>query len=117
MFTVDTYLGKRFDIVKYNCWDFVREVWLELTGKDVGCRTPEPATPLAMRRRFDKEESEFTRLDKPVSPCIVLMRRPRATPHVGIFYKGKVLSIDERGVTFLPVDIAVLRFTIVRYYV
>lgn len=115
-FSVDRYLGRRFDEVSYNCWDLLREAWLDLTGDDIGHRTPTPATPLAMRRRFDAEEAEFERLPEARSPCIVLMRRPRAVPHVGLFWKGRVLHIQPSGVRYDRLADATLGFTEIRFY-
>ena len=115
-FSVDKFMHRQFHIQNYNCWDFIREVWLELAGRDIGHRTPEVATQLAMRRRFDREEREFVKLAAPEDPCIVLMRRVKGTPHVGIFYKKKVLSIDERGVTYFPLNVATAGFKSVGFY-
>lgn len=115
-FSVDAYLGRSFDEVRYNCWDLLRDAWLELTGEDLGCRTPVPASPLAMRRRFDQEEAEFARLEQPRSPCIVLMRRPRATPHVGLFWQRRVLHIQPGGARYDRLADARLGFSDVRFY-
>lgn len=116
MFSVDPYLAREFDQARYNCWDMLREAWFEITGDDIGCRTPEPATALAMRHRFDREEAEFERLPGPVSPSIVLMRRPRTVPHVGLFWIAKVLHIQPRGARYERLETARLGFTEVRFY-
>lgn len=116
MFSVDPYLARDFDQVRYNCWDLLRDAWRELTGIDIGHRTPSPATPLAMRRRFDREEADFVRLPEARSPSIVLMRRPKAVPHVGLFWRGKVLHIQPGGARYEPLAIAGLGFPEVRFY-
>lgn len=116
MFTVDPYLSREFHQVRYNCWDFLREAWLDLTGVDIGHRTPDPATPLAMRRRFDREESEFRRLAEPAEPSIVLMRRPRAVPHVGLFWRARVLHMQPEGPRYERLEMARLGFKEVRFY-
>lgn len=116
MFTVDRYLGREFDRERYNCWDMLREAWLELTGVDIGHRTPMPPTALAIRRRFDQEEAEFVRLAAPRSPSIVLMRRPRLIPHVGLFWRDKVLHIGPEGARYEPPHQASHGFTEVRFY-
>lgn len=116
MINVDKYFNRNFDLATYNCWDFLREVWLDLTGNDVGKRTPQPPTALAMRRKFIKEQSDFKEIDAPKEPCIVLMCRVKTTPHVGVFLRNKVLSISERGVTFVPIAVATHGFTDIRYF-
>lgn len=116
-FTVDKYLGKKFSIVSYNCWDLVREAWLDLTGDDIGKRTPIPPTLRAMKERFLNEESHFMKVDKPVSPCIVLFKRYRLLPHVGIFFKNKVLHIRETGVEYQPLSVASFGFKEVGFYI
>lgn len=114
--SIDQYLERTFHPENYNCWDLVREVWQDLTGHDIGDRTPHPATPLAMRRRFDREEREFIRLDAPRSPCITLLRRPRAVPHVGVYLRGRLLHMSERGCRYEPMPVASLGFTSVEFF-
>jgi hypothetical protein len=116
MFTVDKYLKKPFDIVNYNCWDFIRDVLIDLKGVDVDCRTPNPPTREAMRVAFATQENQFKRLGKPEDGCIVLFSRPKSTPHVGVFYKGKVLHLEKNGAHYQPLDIVKLGFKNIRYY-
>lgn len=78
----------------------LREAWLDVTGHDIGDRTPHPATVTAMRARFEAEESHFTALATPATPCIVLMRQRRAVPHVGLFWRGRVLHMRPAGVRY-----------------
>lgn len=115
-FSVDPYMSREFHQERYNCWDLLREAWLELTGFDIGHRTPAPASPLAMIRRFDREESQFVRLPGPVSPSIVLMRRPRLVPHVGLFWRSKVLHIKETGPRYERRADAMFGFIEERFY-
>jgi hypothetical protein len=116
MFSVDPYLARRFDEETYNCWDLVREAWLELTGFDIGNRTPHPATPLAIARRFRDGEREFCRLGAPCSPSIVVMKRPRAVPHAGLFLRGRVLHIHPGGPQFDRLADATRGFDKVGFY-
>jgi hypothetical protein len=113
----DDLLTKRFDLRQYNCWDLVREVWLRLTGLDLG--TPE----LTHHSRFEYEDVveawegvRYTAIEKPQSPCIVLMQRPRHIPHVGVYYEGRVIHIRRAGPQYQPIEVASLGFTTVRYY-
>ncbi len=115
--SIDKYFTRRFNLGEYNCWDLVREVMLDLTGKDIGKRTPFPVTRGAIKDNFKEQEKQFKKLEQPVEPCIVLLRRPKVTPHVGVFLKGKVLHINETGVEYQPLDIVSRGFTEIGYYI
>jgi hypothetical protein len=114
--TVDRYLAMRFHLVRSNCWRPVREGWLELTGFDLGDRTPESLSAAALIGRFDSDVPQFRRLDQPVDPSIVLMRAPSAVPHVGLFHRGRVLQLDARGASFLPLESATAGWPSVEFY-
>jgi hypothetical protein len=114
--SVDKYLDRTFDRSRYNCLDFVREVWLDLTGIDLasklmgvfGC--PSERTP--SRKHF----RAFREISNPGDMCLVYMESPKTAPHIGVFIRGRVLHLHERGVEYLPVDIAARGFKRVRYY-
>lgn len=72
--------------------------------------------PVAARRPSWSLKRELVALAAPVSPCIVLMRRPRTTPHVGIYLRGRVLHITQHGVHYVALDIATLGFKVVGFY-
>ncbi len=116
-FSTDKYFGKEFHIENYNCWDFIRDVWLELKGEDIGKRTPTPATRYEMKIKFSKEENHFQNISELQSPCIVLFKRDKATPHVGVFYNGKVLHLKETGVKYEDINLAGFGFTEIKYYI
>lgn len=103
----DRYLVKVYDKERYNCWDFVREVWQELTGEDVFTVTPPSVESIA---------PHFTPIEAPESPCLVLMLRQRCTPHIGVFYNGRVLHMNKRGPEYSPLHSATASFPTVRYY-
>jgi hypothetical protein len=113
---VDRYLARRFDLARQNCWHLVRDGWLELTGRDLGDRTPELLTAAALRGRFDSDVPAFEELPSPAEPSIVLMRRPRAVPHVGLYYRARVLQMTPRGASYLPLPAAIAGFPDVRFY-
>lgn len=113
---VDSYLARRFDLARQNCWHLVRDAWLELTGNDLGDRTPERITTAALMGRFDTDVPAFQLLAEPADPCIVLMRSPRAVPHVGIFHKRRVLQMTARGASFVPLDVATAGYSDVSFY-
>ncbi len=117
----DDLLTKRFDIRTYNCWDLTREVWLRLTGQDLGS----PELIYYTRDEFHDvveawEGTRFREIKDPQDPCISLMLRPRTMPHVGVFLgrrDRRVIHIRRAGVQVQPVEVASLGFTTVRYYV
>jgi len=97
MVSVDKYLSKKHHMRDYNCWDFIREVWLDLKGEDIGHRTPPSGSRKDMIEKFAQEEREFVRLEKAEDPCIVLFLRDKMLPHVGIYVRGKVLHLPEKS--------------------
>lgn len=113
---VDAYLARRFDIAHMNCWHLVRDAWLELTGEELGERTAPNMLRAALAGSYDGPIPRFRELAQPAEPCIVLMRSPGAVPHVGIFYKRRLLQMTQRGASFVPLATATAGFSDVRYY-
>jgi len=116
MLEVDRYLTRRFDLARSNCWHMLRDAWLELTGRDLGDRTPERITSAALIGRFDSDVPSFQRLQRPVDPCIVLMRAPGAVPHVGLYHRRRVLQMKSTGASFVPLEVATAGFSDVGFY-
>ena len=117
MISVDKYLSKKHDMRQYNCWDFIREAWLEITGEDIGHRTPSSGSRADMIRRFQREEQEFQRLDKCEDPCIVLFLRENKLPHVGIYIRGRVLHLPEKNYAkYEKIEIVSMCFKEVKFY-
>lgn len=115
-FSTDPYLVRRFHIVRQNCWHMARDAWLDLTGTDVGDRTPERVTREALLGQFASDVPTFQRLDGPEDPCLVLMLKRGAVPHVGVLVRGKVLQMAEHGPSYLPVTRATEGYDAVEFY-
>lgn len=114
---VDEFLLRRFNLRSYNCWDLTREVWLRLTGKDLGSPELFHYTASEFGEVVETwQDVRYREIKQPVSPCIVLMQRPRHMPHVGVFYNGRVLHIRRAGAQYQPIEVAALGFMTVRYY-
>ncbi len=96
------FLGRRYDLECYNCWDLARDVWLHLTGDDIGNRTPDIPTSSNISKAISVQRSDFEQIDMPASPCLVLMRGKGKPPHIGVFYQGNVMHIKEAGVQYEP---------------
>jgi hypothetical protein len=113
---IDSFLDRRFDISRYNCWHFLREVWLELTGEDLGDRTPERLSQNALVARFDSDVPAFKKLPGPADPSLALMTRRGSIPHVGVYIKGRILQLAKDGPTYLPPRLAAMGFDEIGYY-
>lgn len=104
---LDPLLGRIHRGKEYNCLHFADEAWMILTGQSLEARMHGSMRAIAV---------SFDRIDKPVSPCLVLMRRPKAEAHVGVYYRGRVAHLTERGARFEDQAIAALGFSDIRYY-
>lgn len=114
--SIDCFLDRTYNKNTYNCAHFVSEVWAYLTGESITNIMQGFLLPVKLRNVPSKLHHCFKKLDKPSELCIVLMQRPRTEPHVGLFYKNKLLHITEQGVHFSPLDVATLGFKNVRFY-
>lgn len=99
------YLSRCYDQRYYNCFDFVREVWLELTGVDLQCQTQDQCTdPQELTERALHVSSKLHRLPALTDPCLILFQRPRIAPHIGVFLDTRVLHLRERGPLYQPLS-------------
>lgn len=114
--SIDPLFSKRYDKAAYNCAHFLVDAWRHVTGEDLGDRLAGFLRPPAARVVDWGQRHGFAPLDRPRSPCIVAMHRPRTVPHVGMYYRGRVLHLHERGVEYQPLDVASRGFTKLRYY-
>jgi len=112
---VDKYLNRSWDPRFYNCWHLVREFWLELTGQDVQDLTPPAVNADSLKAAFETHTPKFREIKELWDPCIIKMEGI-GTPHVGVYYKGKILHITRNGVQYQPLSVAVLGFKKVSYY-
>lgn len=116
------YLGREFHWRTYNCWDFVRDVWLDHTGIDLGHRTPSTGSKVDMARAFVEQEPVVSggllrRIEQPEPPCIVLMVRSGVLSHVGVLLQDGLLHLQPRGnVSIQDLRVASIGFTELRFY-
>ena len=118
MFSVESFLTKEFDAKHYNCWHFACDVWSSLTGQlYMAAKVDYPADSTAqLHERALSITGSFATLSGPRSPCFVLMRRQRLEPHVGIYLKGNILHLNERGVFYAPADSVTAIYPTVTYH-
>lgn len=123
---MNSYEHVKFDWMTYNCGHFTREVWLELTGVDLGLRMPERITREAICKAFLLGEADVLgrklvcEIWTPVDPCLVMLRRtPLDVPHCGVFVEGALLHLPKNGnVRHQPLEEAIQEggFRIIRYF-
>lgn len=96
----DDYLHRTFDMRTSNCWHLVRDVWRAMTGVDLGDLTPDETDAASLDDAVwaAVEGPHFIQLERPEQPCIVLMRRRREMPHVGVLIRWRLLHNTPKGV-------------------
>lgn len=113
--SVDKWFIKRYIRNEYTCSDFAREVLLDLTNVDIADSLAGLLQAHDGRGLTRAHVRRFRALKAPVDPCLVVMQRPRAPVHLGVFTRGRILQITQRGVTYLPVNLATVLHTSYRY--
>jgi len=116
MFHVDKYLLKEYDQQRYNCWHFACEVWAELTGNKLNPYLPVDWFANLLDQYATDASISFSRLEQPESPCLVLLRRARVVPHVGVYYSGRILHLGEKGASYVPLHHLTALYPKVEYY-
>lgn len=113
---IDKYLGKTFNYRHYNCYHFVRDVWLELTGVDLGEQAPETLSVESYTEKALQVANTLQRLDRPTDPSIVLLQRSRIEPHIGVYVGGKVLHLTRTGAYYMSLNQVTPGYPTVSFY-
>lgn len=100
----------------YNCAHFVADAWERETGHDIRPILVGFLAPARERRALPHVAHDMRRIPAPASPCIVLFRRVKATPHVGLFVRGRVLHLTEQGPIRQLLSVASIGYSSVRFY-
>lgn len=101
---------------QYNCAHYAAEVWQHETGVDIRPVLHGFLAPEGERKAVVSDLSVMRRIPGPVEPCLVLMRRGRATPHLGVFVRGRVQHLSTFAPIRQPIELAMLGYKSVRYY-
>jgi ABC-type enterochelin transport system permease subunit len=112
----DKYLYRTYHKDLYNCAHFVCEIWKDLVGEDISAYLQTLLKPKDERHIQLSMFRKFTRLDRPISPCIVYMLCMKEDPHVGVYVNGMVLNLRRQGPEYLPLDLAGRGFNSMRFY-
>lgn len=92
---------REFSWRHYNCGHYTREVWMTLTGVDLGLRMPERITREDLVRAFTKGEGDLVgtileEIPEPEDPCLVLLGKgPLNVPHCGVYHAGALLHLPK----------------------
>ncbi len=104
---LDPLFFKVYNKESYRCTHFVGDVWEHLTGDNI----------------FDLLDSDFalrknfTRLQKPVAPCIALLQQRGNNPHIGVFLGRTIIHLNRTGVENLKPSVVARGFSEkIRYY-
>lgn len=116
MIKVDSFLD-RVSKRGYRCFDFVREVWLDSFGVDVGNQLESLNGALSGRKLTPGDLHKVTKIDAPIDPCFVVFQRKRTTPHIGIWYRGNILHLASSGAEYTRVHFIARRYQKVSYYI
>lgn len=109
--TLDDLYARAYDAERYHCAHWAADAWQALTGQDVRAQL------LAIGGKVRRGVlGELKTIERPRSPCVVVMHRPRTTPHVGIYLDGHILHMTESGVKGDEPGRACMNFKRVRYY-
>lgn len=114
--SVDEYFSRRFVEDEYECVHLTRDVWLDLTGENLEVRLKALRERSSERRIHVSDVKGFVKLSSPEDPCIVLMRRPKTHPHMGVYLRGRVLHLTDRGVYFCRPEVVRLVYPEMDFY-
>lgn len=115
--SLDRFMSWEWHETDRHCWHAVQAVWLELTGFDIGDRTPRQDSPISRIRAFRSGEREFRAVTPRTDPSIVLMAPVRSrVPHVGVFTGGRVFHLDRGGAFYERLNDLTERFNIKGWY-
>lgn len=113
--SIDRHLAARWSPA-YDCLSFAADLWRDETGEDLRGRLDGLFVRAKDRAPAPRHFRAFERLAAPSSPCLVLLRRPRAQPHIGVFLRGRVAHLTERGAFHVPLEVARFGYARVEFF-
>lgn len=100
----------------YNCAHYAVELWEREAGHDIRPVLRGFLAPAGERLVNPHALHAMRRIPAPIDPCLVLMRRGRSTPHLGVFIRGRVQHLAHLAPIRQPLHLATLGYQSVRFY-
>jgi hypothetical protein len=112
--SVDRWLDRR-QTLGYDCASFARDVWLDLTGLDIGAVARGLLDAQSVGKIPRCAVRSFRELEMPIDPCLVLMRQKRGGVHMGVYIRKNILHLKSNGVEYQPVNVATRLHDTIQY--
>lgn len=109
-------MARQYDENTYHCVHFVVDAWRVLLDEDISADFSGMLTPLESASVMPLWPDLFVEIDNPQKPCIVVLRKGDRTPHMGMWYKGKILHLREEGPHYANLARICLEYDTVRFY-
>ncbi len=108
---------KQYNVQNYHCVHFVIDAARQLLDQDysasfIGLTASLNESIQTSRRTVIRNKH----IKEPIHGCIVLMTSLTGNNHVGLFYCGKVLHLNESGTQYLSMRSLKCFYTRFRYY-
>lgn len=108
---------KKYDVNQYHCVHFVIEAAKSIFQKDYSTSFIGLTSSLNEAIQTSRQTViQNKRLKEPEQGCIVLMTSLTGSNHVGLFYCGKVLHLNETGVQYVALRTLRLQYPRFRFY-
>ncbi|WP_033853024.1 hypothetical protein [Acinetobacter baumannii] len=103
----DHLLDKQYDEEHYNCVHFAHEVAMDLYDIDRGEALEFFMKPVKEKVFLPSRLKLLNPLPMPKEGCIVAFhsRYRNKPPHVGLFRLGRILHLQESGVSWMPIQV------------
>ncbi|WP_031990800.1 hypothetical protein [Acinetobacter baumannii] len=103
----DHLLDKQYDDEHYNCVHFVHEAAMDLYGIDRAEALELFMQPKGKITFLSSRLKLLNPLPMPKEGCIVAFhpRQRNKPPHVGLFRLGRILHLQESGVSWMPIQV------------
>ncbi|ELY1734221.1 TPA: hypothetical protein ACF36D_002693 [Acinetobacter baumannii] len=103
----DHLLDRQYDEDHYNCVHFVHEAAMDLYGIDRAEALELFMQPKGKITFLSSRLKLLNPLPMPKEGCIVAFhpRQRNKPPHVGLFRLGRILHLQESGVSWMPIQV------------
>jgi hypothetical protein len=114
--TLDGFFGRAYHRRRYNCAHFAIEIWEYLHRRPVVASMYGFLLPGEVSRGLGHAEGVRV-LTAPCDSCFVLMRSAVLPPHVGVFYRDKIIHLaGNYKVQYLRPELVTMGYTRIRFF-